>query len=66
MESKFKIHYLSSMYAFELYDSKGREVFTLEAAVEAAKDKYPDEAWEVYNGSEAYLYQPEGETDHVD
>ena len=62
MQSKYRIHYLSSMHAFELYDAKGREIFTLEEAIEAAKDKYPDEAWEVYNGSEAYLYEPQGDT----
>ena len=39
-------------YAFTLYDLRGKEVFDLGSACEAAEDIYGDDWTEVYNGIE--------------
>jgi len=50
--SPFKIHLEDYFYALELYDERGREIFTLEEAIEAAEQQYGELGWEVYNGNE--------------
>lgn len=52
--SKFRININGSFYSYELYNDKGEEIFTLDAAIEAAREQYPDDLWEVWNGEEAY------------
>jgi hypothetical protein len=53
MIAKFRIELLGSFYTFELYDSRGREIFTLDEAIEAAEEQYPNEWQSVFNGEEA-------------
>ena len=55
-ESKFMIHFKTAFYSFELYNRRGNYCFTLEEAKEEAIRQYPDESFEVYNGSEAYTH----------
>lgn len=59
MKFKFKVHLLSSFYANELYDENGSEIFNLEDAIRVAKDRYPNDSWEVYNGNDGFLYEVE-------
>lgn len=54
--NKFMIHFQGSPYSNELYDLRGREVFTLEAAIATAEEQYPDDSWEIYNGSESHQH----------
>lgn len=51
---KFMIHFRGAAYSNELYDERGREVFELEAAKDAAAALYPDAEYELYNGEEGY------------
>ena len=52
MTAKFKVELLGSFYTFELYDSRGREIFILDEAIEAAEEQYPNEWQSVFNGEE--------------
>lgn len=53
MNKSFRVEFIGAFYSGELYDIRGREVFTLAEAAEAAEDVYGD-GWScVYNGSEA-------------
>lgn len=54
MANKFMIHFRGSAYSNELYDDRGREVFTLEDAIEAAESQYSGDEYEIYNGNEAH------------
>lgn len=51
----FKVCLKGVFFTFELYDQRGREVFTLDEAIEAANDEYPGEWCEVFNGQEGVL-----------
>lgn len=48
----FMVRLVGAFYSFELYDAKGRRVFTLSDATAAAETLYGDAWTEVYNGSE--------------
>lgn len=48
--SPFMIHFQTAVYANELYDTRGRSVFTLREAIDAAEELYGETGWEVYNG----------------
>lgn len=50
---KFKVELAGSFYTYELYDSKGREIFELDKAIEAAEWQYAGVWNSVYNGNEA-------------
>lgn len=49
----FRVEVIGSFYTFELYDSRGREVFNIHDAAEAAEDEYGSDWSCVYNGQEA-------------
>ncbi len=51
---KFLIHIQGDPCANILYDENGKEIFDLEKAKKIAQERFPDEAWEVHNGAEAY------------
>lgn len=53
MTAKFKVELLGSFYTFELYDSRGREIFTLDEAIEAAEEQHTGLWQSVFNGEEA-------------
>lgn len=53
MVHKFKIHFQGSAYSEELYDERGREIFSLDKAVEEAERQFGPRGWEVFNGQEA-------------
>lgn len=49
---KFRMTIRGYFYSLELYDDKGREVYTLDEAIKAAERYHPD--WDsVYNGHES-------------
>jgi hypothetical protein len=48
--NKFRIELLGAFYTFELYDFRGREIFTLDEAIEAAEEQYAGEWQSVFNG----------------
>lgn len=53
MPKPFRFTLVGSFHSYELYDRRGREVFNLDEAVEAAEELYGDEWVEVYNGESA-------------
>lgn len=53
MSNKFRIEFYGAFYPGELYDSLGREIFTLDEAIQAAEDQHHGEWQSVYNGEEA-------------
>jgi hypothetical protein len=48
--NKFRIELIGAFYTYELYDSRGREIFDLDEAIEAAEEQYPNEWYSVFNG----------------
>lgn len=47
---KFRVELIGAFYTFELYDDRGREIFELGEAVEAAESQYPGTWRSVFNG----------------
>lgn len=52
MKNKFSVELRGVFYTLTLYDEKGREVFTLEEAIQAAENEYGSEWSAVFNGEE--------------
>jgi hypothetical protein len=53
MPHKFRAELKGYFHTVEIYDSRGREVFDLEAAAQAAEQSYGADWASVFNGSEA-------------
>lgn len=50
----FRVTLKGYFYSLELYDQKGRSVYDIAAAIQAANDEY-GQGWDcVYNGEECY------------
>ena len=49
----FSVELVGSFYTHKLYDEKGREVFNLQDACQAAEREYGDGWAIVYNGEQA-------------
>lgn len=48
----FFVRLQGNPYSSPLYDSRGREIITLDGAIEQAEKDYGYSGWEVYNGQE--------------
>ncbi len=65
----FLLHIQGDPQADYLYDDDGQQIFDIEKAKEIAQSRYPDGAWEVHNGAEAYYntkYDREEEERRID
>ena len=49
---RFKVTLRNEFHAYELYDSRGQEVFNLGAAIAVAEETYGSDWNEVFNGLE--------------
>lgn len=52
MPQPFKVTFVGSFYSSELYDRHGKEVFTLDDAIQTAEELYGEDWKEVFNGQE--------------
>lgn len=50
---KFRVELKDYFHTLELYDSKGREIFDIDSAAEAAEEQYGSGWASVFNGQEA-------------
>jgi hypothetical protein len=51
----FMVRLKGSFYSFELYDNEGKQLYDLYSAIKSAKEQYPNEWTEVYNGETGAL-----------